>query len=135
MHAPKGLGRAGHRAEILEPLGVHRRSAVDEAGQHQSIALIEEQDLSIDTRFGGDTRRHGLMPAIDVLAGALAGDAQYKPLVAGRDLVVTVGESGEPFDLDLIRCDPAEPWNPGQRGAYFLKVLHLFDALKRSFAG
>ncbi len=101
VHAPERLRGAGDGAQVLEPLAVHRHGTVDEAGEHQPIVLIEEQDFRIDARLRGDTRCYRFMPAIDVFAGAFPGYAQHEPIVADRDLVVPVGESGEAFDLHL----------------------------------
>ena len=67
-------------------------------------SVVEEQDLRIDAGLGGHARCYRFMPPVDVLAGALAGYAQHEPLVADRDLVVPVGESGEPFDGCACAC-------------------------------
>ena len=105
VHAPKRAaprGRPRRRSLKRSPFMVD--GAVDEAGHHAGRRPHRRTaSWRVDARLGGDPRAHGLGLAVDIVAGALAGNAQHEPLAVGRDLVVPVGEPGEALDREFAR--------------------------------
>ena len=104
MEPAKRLPGASNSAEVGEPRGIHRRRVVDEAGHHQPVGGVEEDDLRVDTSRGRRSRRHLLVGAVDVLTRALAREAHHEAVVTDDDEMVDVRQSGESGRGQSLRC-------------------------------
>ena len=95
MEPAKRVPGAGDSAEVGESLGIHRRRVVDEAGHHQPVGGVEEDDLCVDTTRSRRSRRDFLLAAVDVLTRPFAREAHHEAVVTDDDQMVDVRQSGE----------------------------------------
>ena len=110
MESLDDVGGASDRTEVAEAVRGHGHRPLDEAGDHQTVAGVEEQHLGVDPDRSGGPSGDLLDASVDVLAGALTRDAQDDPAAGCIDEVVEVGQPGESPD----RCIGGQP-RPDQR--------------------
>lgn len=98
----KRPGRPRHSAEISETRGGHRRCSIREAGDHQTISGVEEDNLHVDVCRGCGSGRYLFVGSVDVLIGALPGNPKDEPFACGRYEKVEIREAAEALAVARI---------------------------------